>query len=86
MFGTFFGDNVNTGGSAIRLPDHAVVTHETTCQGRDHVVGIRSGESVLVVINVHFEPDFFLRNLRERLRRISLHWPRYLEGFGLIIG
>ena len=67
------------------LPDHAVVTHEITCQGRDHIVNIQSGESVLVVINEHFEPDLILRNLRERLRRIAFHWPRYPEGFGMII-
>ena len=36
--------------------------------------------------NVHFEPDLNLRNLRERLRRLVLHWPRYREGFGMIIG
>ena len=65
------------------LPDHAVVTHEITCQGRDHIVKIQSGESVLVVINEHFEPDLILRNFRERLRRI--HWPHYPEGFGMII-
>ena len=55
-------------------------------QGRGHIVGIPSGESVLVVINVHFEPDLILRDLRERLRRIAFHWPRYPEGFGMIIG
>ena len=48
MFGTFTPNNVNAGGSAILvhkdlLPDHAIVSHEITCQGRDHVVTIRSG-------------------------------------------
>ena len=59
MFGTFINDNVNAGGSAtfIRkhiLPDHAIVTHEVSCQGRDHIVRIQSGDSVLVVINAHY--------------------------------
>ena len=81
----------NAGGSAILiqknlLPDGAIGTHVTTCQGRDHIVTIRSGEGVLVVVNVHFEPDQALRNLRGRLRRISLHWPRYPEAFGVIMG
>ena len=39
-------------------------------EGRDHVVTIRSCEGLLVVVNVHFEPD---------MRRFSLHWPRYPE-------
>ena len=42
--------------------------------------------NVLVVINVHFEPDLILRDLRGRLRRIVFHWPRYPEGFRMIIG
>ena len=38
----------NAGGSAIcihkdLLPDDAVVTHVVTCQGRDHIVNVRSG-------------------------------------------
>ena len=91
MFGTFIPNNVNAGGSAVLirgnlLPEDVVVTHEITCQGRDHIVRTRSGESVLVVINVHFEPHFILRDLRERLRRIVFHWPRCPEGFGMIIG
>ena len=90
MLGTIIHDNVNAGGTAIFirehiLPDHASVTHDITCQGRDHIVRIQSGESVLVIINVHFEPDLILRNLRERLRRIPFHWPRYPEGLGMII-
>ena len=57
----------------------------TTCQGRNHIVTIRSGEGVLVVI-VHFEPDLVLRDPRERLHRISILWPRYPESLGVIIG
>ena len=81
LFGTFTLNSVHAGGSAIfihknLLPDGAIVNHVTTCQGRDHVVTTRSGEGVLVAVNVHVEPDLVLRNLRERLHRISLHWPR----------
>ena len=91
MFGTFTLNNVNAGGSAIflrnnLLSDAAIVTHVTTCQGRDHIVTVRSGESVLVVVNVHFEPDLVERDLRVRLHRVSHHWPRYPEALGVIIG
>ena len=91
LFGTFTLNNVNADGSAIlihknTLPDGATVTHVTTCQGRDHSLTKRSGESVLVVVNVHFEPDLVLGDLRARLRHISLHWPRFPETFGVIIG
>ena len=40
----------------------------------------------MVIVNVHSEPDMTLRNLRERLRRTSLHLPRYPQAFGVIIG
>ena len=74
MLGTFVTDNVNAGGSAIFI--HAIVTHETTCR-----ISLQPGESVLVVVNVHFEPNFLiLRNFPERIRRIASHWPRYPEG------
>ena len=91
MFGKFIPDNVNAGGSAILihkglLPDHAVIAHETTQQERDHVIRIRTDESAPVITNVHLEPGVSMRNLRERLRRIAVHWPRHPEGFGFIIG
>ena len=40
----------------------------------------------MVIVNVRFEPDLVSRDLRERPRRISPHWPRYFEAFGVIIG
>ena len=78
--------DANASGSAILirknlLPVGAFVTHVTTCQGRDHVVTISAGESVVVIVNVRFEPNLVLRELRERLRRISPHWQRYYEVF-----
>ena len=68
------------------LPDGAVVTHVITCQGRDHIVTIYSGGSILVIVNVHFEPDLTLRSLRERLFLITPHWPSYPGALGVIDG
>ena len=65
---------------------YAVVTHVVTCQGRDHVVNIRSGCQSLVVVNVHFEPDLTLRSSRERLRLITPLWPQYPDAIGMIMG
>ena len=78
----FIPKNANSGGSATcilkdLLPDDALVTHVVTCQGRDHVVSIRSGCRSLVIVNVHFEPELTLRSLRERSRRITPHWQPY---------
>ena len=47
FFGTLKPGNANAGGSAKcihtdLLPDDAVVTHVTICQGRDHIVNVRS--------------------------------------------
>ena len=55
-----------------------------TCQGRDHIVSIRSRGRNFVVVNVHFEPDLTLRNLRERLRLNIPYWPLYPEAIGVI--
>ena len=54
----FLPGNANAGGSAIcfhkdLLSDDAIVTHVITCQGRDHIVNVRSGRRNLVVVNVH---------------------------------
>ena len=84
LFGTFLPDNENAGGSAICIhrdlpPEDAIVTHVVTCQGRDHLVNIRSGRHSL---NAHFEPELTLRHLRGRLRLIHPHWPAYHRGCG----
>ena len=47
---------------------------------------INSGRSVLVIANVHFEPDLTLRGLRERLRLITPHWPCYPGALGVVAG
>ena len=72
----FFPENENAGGSAICihrdvLRDDALVTHAVTSQGRDHLVTIRSGRHNLVNVNVHFEPELSLRQLRDRLHLIN---------------
>ena len=54
-------------------------------KGVTFFVIIQSGEVVLELINVHFEPHLILRNLRERLRRIAFHWPRCPECFGMSV-
>ena len=54
-----------------------VVTHSVTCHGRDHLVNIRSQRHSLVIVNVHFEPELTLRQLRGRLGIIHPHWPAY---------
>ena len=91
LFGTFLPDNENAGGSAIcihrdLLPEETIVLHVVTCQGRDHLVNIRSGRHNLVIVNVHFEPVLTLRQLRGRLRLIHPHWHAYPSGVGAILG
>ena len=63
-----------------------MVTHVVTCQGRDHIVNIRSGCRSLVVVNVHIEPELTLRSLRERQRLITPHWPHYPDALGVVTG
>ena len=80
LFGTFLPDSENAGGSAIcihrdLLHEDSIVTHVVTCQGRDHLVNIRSGRHSLVFVNVHFEPELTLRQLRGSL--IHPHWPAF---------
>ena len=82
FFGTFIPVNENAGGSAICihrdiLPEEAIVTHLMTCQGCDHLVNIESGRHNLAIVNVHFEPELTLRQLRGRLHLIHPHWPSY---------
>ena len=93
FFGTVIPENGNAGGSAIcihrdLLPEEAIVTHLITCQGRDHLVNIQSGRHNLdiVNVNVHFEPELTLRQLRGRLHLIHPHWPSYPNGVGSILG
>ena len=80
----------NAGGSVIcihrdLLPEEALVTHLITCHGRDHLVNIRTERHSLVIVNVHFEPDLTLGQLRGRLRLIHPHWPAYPNEVGIIL-
>ena len=57
-----------------------------TCQGRDHLVNIQSGRHNLVIVNVRFEPELTLRQLRGRLLLTHPHWPSYPNAVGIISG
>ena len=79
LFFLYFLESENAGGSAICvhrdiLPEEAIVTHVITCQGPDHLVKIQSERHNLVIVNVHFEPELTLRQLRGRLHLIHPHW------------
>ena len=39
-----------------------------------------------LIVNVHFEPELTLRNLRERLCLITPHWPQYPDAICIIMG
>ena len=87
----FISGNEKVGGLAIcihedLLPEDAIVKHVITCQGRDRIVNIQSGQKNLVIVNVHFEPKLTLRRSRERLRLITPHWPSYPDAVGIILG
>ena len=87
LFGTFLPNNENAGGSAIcihrdLLPEEAIVTHVVTCQGRDHLVNIRSGRHSLVIVNVHFEPELTVRQLRGQI----VYYPPALACISLLCG
>ena len=79
FFGTFIPGNENAGSSAICM------THLVTCHGRGHFVNIQSGRHSLVIVNVHFESERTLSQLRGRLRLIHPHWPSYPNGVGIIL-
>ena len=83
--------NENAGGSATcihkdLLREDALVTHMITYEGRDHFVNMKSGRKRLVIVNVHYEPDFALRRLREKFRSIAPHWPSYPNVVGIFLG
>ena len=59
------------------------MTHLITCQSRDHLVDIQSGRDNLDIVNVHFEPELTLRQLRGRFRLIHPHWPAFPNGVGM---
>ena len=63
---TFLPDDESARGTAICihkdvLLEETIVTHSITCQGRDHLVNIRSGRHSLVNVDLHFEPELTLR-------------------------
>ena len=69
LYGPFIPSDANAGRSALcihkdLLPDDAVVTHVVACQGRDHILNVRSGCLSPVVVNLHFEPDITLKRIK----------------------
>ena len=62
------------------------MTNLVTCHGRDHLVNIQSGRHNLVIVNVHFEPELTLTQLRGRSGLVHPHWPSYPNGVGIILG
>ena len=59
------------------------MTQLVTCQGRDHLVNIRSGRHNIVIVNVRCEFELTLRQLRDRLCLIHPYWPAYPCGVGV---
>ena len=91
FLGTFAPENENAGGWAIcihrdLLLEEAIVSHLITCHGRDHIVSVQSRRQSPVIVNVHFEPELTLRQLRRRLHLIHPHRPSYPNGVGIILG
>ena len=91
FFGTFIPVNESAGGSAICIhrdlqPDEAIVTHLVTCHGRDHLASIQSGRHNLVIVNVRFEPELTLSQLRGRLRLAHPHLAHILQWSGHYFG
>ena len=91
VFDTFFLDKENAGGSATcihrdLLLEEAIVTHLVACHVRNHLVRIQTGRHNFVIVNVHFEPELTLRQLRGRLRLIHPHWLAYPNEVGVILG
>ena len=59
------------------------MTHLVACHGRDHLVSLQSGRHNLVIVNVHFESELTLRQLRRRLHLVRPQWPSYPTGVGI---
>ena len=56
------------------------------CDGRDHMVSLRTEHGSCDVFNVHVEPSLTKRHLRQRLVRIPDAWPNDPDGLGVTIG
>ena len=49
-------------------------------------MNIQSGRHNLVIVDLHFDLELTLRQLRDRLRLIHPHWAAYPYGVGVILG
>ena len=83
--------NVNAGGSvflALRgiLGPNAIFEHEEIFPGRDHLVRIRQRDRSWTIIDLHYQPEDSLQELRRRLRAAAAVWFNYPEGKGFLVG
>ena len=72
--------------ASTNLSEDAIVTHMVTCQGFDHLVNIRSGQHSFFIVNVHFEHEFTLTQLRGSMGLIHPHWPPCPRGVVVTLG
>ena len=90
-FVTFTPSNVNSGRSVIFarfdiLGTGTTIEHEDIFPGRDHLLRIRHLDCSCTVINLHYQPEGTLQELRRRLRAAAALWPTYTYGIGFLVG
>ena len=90
-FATFSTGNVNAAGSVILthydiLGPGTIAENEGIFPGRDHLVRIRLHDCHCRIINLHYQPEWTLQELRQRLRARATPWPAHPEGVGFLVG
>ena len=90
-FCTFTPGNVISGGSVILIRTQILgrgtsIEHEENFPGRDHVVRIRQLDCNCTIIELHYQPDGTLQELRQLLRAAAARWPTYPDGLGFLVG
>ena len=84
MFGNFIPDNVNAGGSGVLIRK---ILFRSLTKDATMLFKIRSGESAVVVINVHFETGLNFRTFEkgyDSLSPIGLAIPKAWESLWVI--
>ena len=89
--GTFTPGNVHSRGSVILirkdiLGPGTTIEHEEIFPGGDHLVRFRQLDCSCTVINLHYQPEGTLQELRQRLRAAAAMWPTYPDGVGFLVG
>ena len=82
----FTTGNVNAGGSVTLarrgiLGPNSIFEHEENFPGRDHL-----RDRSCTIINLHYQPEGSLHELRRRLRAAAAVWSNYPEGKGFLVG